>query len=144
VRKVKRIIAICADYNAVERLHDKGFSYFQVFEMFCDQRQIELTPSEAREWAKKHVDRSGNVYPYKFAQWAGRNRMLITAPVDFGRLSDPSARAGFDNSGDGKKGAPLKLARDAYRWKGLGNRIGLEPSYVDNSEKWTEKKTGVL
>jgi hypothetical protein len=88
------VIAVLADYEHVApllALHSKGeLSWKQLFDRLEGNTQVRLTQAEAQALAKNG-----------FAVWSGTNRMIITARCEpFAKLSDLSARIGFDRNGN--------------------------------------------
>ena len=89
------VMGVVADHREVDRLRAQGLSWSEVAARFIGNQEVKLTRPEVDALAENG-----------FAFWVERrDRMLISTRVEnFARLSDLSARVGFDSGANAIKG----------------------------------------
>ena len=91
MRLHQKVIGVMADGKTINRLRDQGLSWSEIAARFAGNTEVKLTCTEAG-WLAENG----------FAFWVHRRRrMLIGARLEtIARLSDLSARVGFDGKGN--------------------------------------------
>jgi len=107
---VREVISVLADYERVApllALHRKHeMSWKEIFDRLDGNTEVRITVAQADALAKNG-----------FGVWSGSGRMIITARCEtFAKLSDLSARVGFDRNGEA--GECLISASQKVDWIG--------------------------
>lgn len=107
-----QVIGVIADGGEVYHLRSQGLSWSEVAARFVGNREISLSCAEA-DWLVKN----------EFAFWIDRRRRMLVSTRFVRRLSDLSARIGFDSKGNtastvGTRRSEFGHVAESFEWVG--------------------------